>query len=451
VVGKRRTWVIWIPVLAGILALVLLKQNQVPPRQEPAREKPQPARVIGVPRLDVTPIAIGHGSVRPNRSWEAVAQVRGRILEKHPQLQKGAIIGKNTLLLRIDPTDYELSIAQTEADIQAIRAQLEELQIREANTRASLQIEQSALSLNQKELERKNSLVGKGSISRSDLESQQRSLLAQQQSVQAQRNTLNLIPSQTALLQAQLARDQTRLEAARRDLSRTEIRLPFTGRVAEVHVERDQYVREGESLSLIDDLQLAEVEVQIPIQQMAGLVRSNQERDILTLHGAGDLGLDIEARILLREGDLSATWEARFARLSDTLDPKTRTVGVIVEVDKPYSRVQPGVRPPLLKGLFVEVALHGTPRPDRLVIPREALRGDKVYLAGKDDRLQIREVKVELLQPMFAVIESGLQAGDRVVVSDLIPAIDGMLLEPRHDDTRLQRLKRQVGAPENSQ
>jgi multidrug efflux pump subunit AcrA (membrane-fusion protein) len=150
--------------------------------------------------------------------------------------------------------------------------------------------------------------------------------------------------------------------------------------------------------------------------------------------------------VWLRDSGLDVRWDGRFARMSDTLDPDTRTVGVIVEVDQPYADVQPGVRPPLVKGLFVEVDLRGPPRPERLVIPRHALHAGQVYLIGEDGRLEIRAVTLETLQPEYAAVADGVEAGERVVVSDLVPAITGMRLEGAPDNELLERLKRSAEA-----
>ncbi|MCP3870871.1 MAG: HlyD family efflux transporter periplasmic adaptor subunit [Gammaproteobacteria bacterium] len=443
---KPKKWVLILPVVIGIAGFVLLKQNQTQPVREALSEQPKLVRVIEAPLVTVIPGATGHGTVAPARTWGAVAQVGGRIVEKHPQLARGSILEADTLVLQIDPTDYELAIAQTEADIQAIHAQLDEQEMRTENGRKSLAIEQAALELNAKELERKRALVGKGGVSRSDLEDQERSLLGQQQSVQAQQNSLNLIPSQKALLMAQLAQQQAKLAAARRNLEHTSVRLPFTGRIAEVNVELDQYVREGEVLTIADDLEMAEVESQIPIEQIGGLLRSNPATDgVTTPFKLSRAGFGLKAEVRLREAGISATWQARVARLSDTLDPKTRTLGVFVEVEKPYVGVKPGVRPPLIKGLFVEVTLTGAPRPDSLVIPRHALHDDKVYLVDGQNRLEIRAVEPMLLQPGFVVLSKGLSGGERIVVSDLVPAIEGMLLEPTVDEPLLKGLLLQAG------
>ncbi len=437
-----RKWVFFLPVLLGVAAVAVFKQGREAPQQAPVAEKPVLVRVMAAPRLAVRPRASGHGTVRPSRSWEAVAQVKGRILEKHPKLQKGAILAQGALLLRIDPAEYRLRIAQIEADIAATRAQLDEAAVKGDNIRAALAVERQALELAQKALERKKDLAVKGGVSRSDLEAQERTLLAQRQSVLTQRSSLNLLPAQRALLEARAAGLEAQLESARRDLANTEVRLPFDGRVAAVNVEQAQYVREGEVLAVADDMHRAEVEVQIPLERFASVIRSEGVLNLLP--GAGvELGperLHVEAEVRFDEGEIHARWAARFARVSDTLDPETRTVGVIVEVDEPYSDVQPGIRPPLLKGLFVEVVLTGPPAAELPVIPRSAYRNGRVLVADADDRLVIRPVTPALMQPGYLAIESGLEGGERVILSDLSPAIAGRLLQPRLDEAARQRL-----------
>lgn len=87
--------------------------------------------------MAVIPRALGYGRARPVRVWDAVAEVGGRIVEIHPRLRKGALIEENELLVRIDPTEYELAVSQVQADILSTRAQLSEMAVKEANTRLS--------------------------------------------------------------------------------------------------------------------------------------------------------------------------------------------------------------------------------------------------------------------------------------------------------------------------
>jgi len=150
--------------------------------------------------------------------------------------------------------------------------------------------------------------------------------------------------------------------------------------------------------------------------------------------------LALSAVVRLRGGTVNAQWKARFTRISDTIDPKTRTAGVIVAVDDPYRQAIPGVRPPLVKNMFVEVELRGKPRPGQVVVPRAALHGRQVYVVTAENRLERRGVAVAFMQTNFASIKSGLKAGERVVISDLIPAVEGMLLDPVMDDDAARAL-----------
>ncbi len=62
-----------------------------------------------------------------------------------------------------------------------------------------------------------------------------------------------------------------------------------------------------------------------------------------------------------------------------------------------------------------------------------------VLAAGESKRMPSR---TKLLSPVggVAMIESGIKAGERIVISDLIPAIDGMLLDPVADAGARARL-----------
>jgi membrane fusion protein, multidrug efflux system len=434
-----------VPILLAVFFIIQLKNAKQPPTQQPYQEQVRLVEVITVPTLTVTPIAIGHGVVRPTASWEAVAQVTGEVIDKHEQLQKGAIISAGSQLMQIDPIDYQLAIAQVEADRAAIDAQIQELEVRAKNTNLSLKIETDALGLLEKDLNRKRKLAEKGTISRASLESLERTLLSQRQQRQSQLNIRDLIPAQRALLKAQLAQGDARLEVAKRNMQQTKVSLPFTGRVASVNFEKNQYVREGDLLAQVDDLQRAEVEVQIPLEQMSALISHAPTVNLLELSmRQRQHSLQFKAEVRLKEQSLQASWQARMVRFSDTLDPKTRTVGAIVEVDDPYGAVKPGVRPPLMKGLFVEVRLLGKPQPETVIIPRFALHDGAVYVMDEKGRLQIRSVEVAYLQPEYAVISKGLVGGESLVVSDLIPAIEGMLLSGMPAPAVSQRLQKQA-------
>ncbi|MDJ0955756.1 MAG: efflux RND transporter periplasmic adaptor subunit [Arenicellales bacterium] len=437
-----------IPILAiGVVVLVMLVKNRAEPERLEFEEKVTAARTIEVPSLTVIPRFTGYGTVEPSQVWNSVAQVSGKVTEVDPSFKEGNIIGVDQFLLQIDPTDYELAIAQAETNIESTRAQIAELEIQQKNSQASLAIEKESLSILEMEVQRKEKLVSSGAVSSSELEREQRSVLAQRQSIQNLENTVNLFPAERRRLEAELARLEAQLKSARLDLERTRITMPFVGRIADVGVEQFQFVRQGDRLATADAIAKAEIEVQVPLWRLGALIRSEGITDISELRSV-DIGerLGVSARVYLDLDDLLTEWEGRVVRFSDELDPQSRTLGVIVEVDKPYSNIQPGVRPPLVKGFFVRVELLGRPRPNSIVIPRSALHEGHVYIVNSDSRLQRRRVTTEIDAASYYSVIEGLQAGEKIVVSDLVPAIEGMLLDPVDDPETALRLARAARA-----
>ena len=125
--------------------------------------------------------------------------------------------------------------------------------------------------------------------------------------------------------------------------------------------------------------------------------------------------------------------EGKVERVAGQIDRQTQTTGVIVSVDDPYGQAQPGQRPPLSRNTFVEVELRGSPKGNQVIVPTSALHEGNVYVLGEDNRLDIRKVNVAFIQGRYAVLASGLDPEEKLIVSDLIPSIQGMLLEPIMD------------------
>ncbi len=431
----RKRYLALAPVLLGVAVFVLAAETRSLPERVHLGERALKVRVVTVPEVTLIPRALGYGNVTPGVVWEAVAEVGGRIKEIHPKLKKGAILGKGEVLLRIDPSQYQLARAQARANIRATEASLAELDVKKENTRASLKIEERGLELSRTGLARKRSLLKRKAVSQSAVDQEEQTLLTTRQAVQSLRNTLNLIPVERRSLDAELALNKARLEIAELDLERTTITAPFDLRVAEINVERTQYAGKGEKLVVADGIDVSEVSAQIPIDRLITLTPALETlpNEVEALENRLPDLLGLSAVVRLRSGDFKVEWKARFTRISDTIDPKTRTVGVIVAVDDPYRQAVPGIRPPLAKNMFVEVELRGRPRPGQIVVPRAALHGKEVFVQGGDNRLEKRAVEIGFLQSDFAVVAEGLKAGERIVVSDMPLAVDGMLLDPIAD------------------
>ncbi|MDH3228590.1 MAG: efflux RND transporter periplasmic adaptor subunit [Alphaproteobacteria bacterium] len=441
--GLKRKALFLPPVLIGIAVLLWFARSGDAPVRIAPDEAVRPARVISVPAVDFVPRTLGYGHIQPGRVWEAVAEVGGRIVEKHPRLESGELLAAGEVILRIDPTDYELAVESARARIRGAEAQIAELDVRAENTRRSLEIEQRGLALAETDLTRRQTLLKRGSISQATVDEAERTVLSLRQAVQGQRSALALIPAEREVLAANLALFESELRQAERNLERTELVTPFDGRVAAVNVEERQFAASGQVLAVLDGVDLAEVAAQIPLDRMRQLVAGTpidvQDTSPENLGEVfGRLGLTAVVR--LSAGELQVSWPARFVRIRESVDPSTRTAGVVVAVDEPYKFVEVGRRPPLAKNMFVEVELQGRPVPGRLVVPRAALHDGMVYVVGDGSRLERRPVQVGAHQSGFVIVDSGLAAGEIIVVTDLTPAIDGMLVDPVEDTALRDRL-----------
>lgn len=434
------------PILIGIAILFYTVSGRQAPERNPPEERVRAVRTISAEPVKLVPRVTGFGSIYPGTVWSAIAQVSGKVIHVHRDLKKGAILAAGTEILRISSVDFDLAVSQAEANIRSTEARLAELEVTKTNTIDLLTIEKRGLELRQSELARKRSLLERGTVSRSVLELEERETLAQRKKVQDLENALQLLPTQSAVQQEQIAVYQAQLESAKLDLGRTQIRLPFDARIAEVNVEAEQFVQTGSLLVGVDGLDVAEVEAQIPISQFRAMVQASAPESLPSIITAQSVSqiietIGFEATVRLRTGDDDIEWPARFARISDAVDPKTRTVGVIVAVDGAYAKATPGLRPPLTKGMFVEIEIRTRTSDDRFVVPRSAIHDGRLYIVDASGRLDIRPVTIGLLQGDFATVDEGIEPGERIVVSDLIPAVAGMLLTVVHDDQLLERLK----------
>lgn len=429
------------PVVLGVALLALSISGREPPAATDRAEIAEPVLFVEATPRTYAPRVEGFGEVRPDRVWDAVAQVPGRVAELHPDFTRGGFIDKGELVARIEDADYRLAVAQARAEIETARLTVEERRLSRETTRRLLEIESEALALARRELERQQDLATRGTAAAASVEAQERAVLTQRARVQDLENRLELAPVQIEELQQTIEVRRARLRAAELDLARTELRAPFDARVAEVAVQQSQFAGAGASLGRLDGIGAAEVSAQVPPARMAGFARLAARGGATPpdREGLRASGLSAELRTVFQ--GVEASWEAEVRRISDVMDPETRSIGIIVSVPDPYGQVVPGQRPPLIKGMFVRVILTGPPVEDVILLPRASIREGRALVIGPENRLRLREVEIAYEDGDLAAIAAGLEPGARVVTSDLAPVIEGRLLAPERDKETEARLE----------
>lgn len=419
---------LFFPVVAlGVITLIIVTKLRPSAEIKPPEDRSKMVNVQVLEPESIAPQVIGFGKIKPKFEWKAIAEVSGKVVYRHPELNKGNILLAGTEVLRIDPLDYELKLAQAEADLGSSQTQLAKVDLEEKNIRNTLKIEKNRSSLSKKELSRKINLQKKGLTSQSDLDQQNQSYLAQQKVVQDIQNQILLLPDERKVAAAMVKVNQAKLKEAQRSLEKTSIILPTDVRISEVDIEADQVVNLQQTMFIAHGIKTMEMEAQVSIHDMQTLAQSFR---VFQSNEQGMPNIDslpLQAIVQLSSGRFNAQWQAQVERISETVDPNQATVGVILEIEQDYKMLKPNSLPPLVNGMFVKALIEGEASL-QWVIPESALHGDKIYLLNENSQLIILPVKIDFRRDNQVVISGDLNQGDLLILNDLLPAINGMQL-----------------------
>ena len=381
--GVKRTFQILLPVAiivaAALGARTMVNLRPDAPTRPPMVIIPQ-VRVVEVELTEVTLTVKSQGTVEPRTQSQLVPEVSGRIIKVSPSFVAGGFFEAGDVLFKTDPHDYEQALVQRNAEVESARLHI-------AQEEAEAEVAQWGWDR-----------VGTG-----------------------QARSLTLREPQIASAKAELAAAKANLETAQRNLERTEVRAPFSGRVRQKNVDVGQFVTVGAPVARIYAVDAAEVRLPLPNEDLAYLD--------LPLNYRGESGRIRGPAVTLRAEFAGRIheWQGRIVRTEGEIDPQTRMVHVVAEVQNPYGRGPDPTRPPLAAGMFVEAEIVGRTVEHVAIVPRAALRGpSQVLVVDVNRRLRFRDVEVLRATTNELFILGGLETGDRVNVSPVEAVSDGM-------------------------
>lgn len=381
--GVKRTFQILLPVAiivaAALGARTMVNLRPDAPTRPPIVIIPQ-VRVVEVELTEVTLTVKSQGTVEPRTQSQLVPEVSGRIIDVSPSFVAGGFFEAGDVLFKTDPHDYEQALVQRNAEVESARLHI-------AQEEAEAEVAQWGWDR-----------VGTG-----------------------QARSLTLREPQIASAKAELAAAKANLETAQRNLERTEVRAPFSGRVRQKNVDVGQFVTVGAPVARIYAVDAAEVRLPLPNEDLAYLD--------LPLNYRGESGRIRGPAVTLRAEFAGRIheWQGRIVRTEGEIDPQTRMVHVVAEVQNPYGRGPDPTRPPLAAGMFVEAEIVGRTVEHVAIVPRAALRGpSQVLVVDVNRRLRFRDVEVLRATTNELFILGGLETGDRVNVSPVEAVSDGM-------------------------
>jgi len=374
------------PVLVLVAGFVII-QVLIAAKPEP-ETKDEEARPISlyVDEVKAEKVTIGvktQGEVRPKTEIDLIPQVSGRIVAMSESFNEGAEFGPDTLLMKIDDTEYRLAVIQAEARV--------------AEAQTALEREQATAILKEEEW-------------RGGRKGQEPTPFS-----------LNL--TQVAEAEAKLLSAKADLTKAQIDLDRTEIRVPFYGRVRERYAGIGQYVTAGSKVGRVFSIDIAEVRLPLTDSQLV-------ELNLPLGYKADDRLEAPQVRFRATLGNRDFFWQGQVVRVDAAINQDTRLIYATAEVIDPYGLgATEGM--PLAVGMFVSAEIEGVSEQSAYVMPRLALRNqDTVYVINADNRLEIRTVNVLSTSEEQVMVTSGVSPGEHVVTSTLPNAAEGMAVEP---------------------
>jgi multidrug efflux system membrane fusion protein len=349
--------------ISSIAALSLLAacgggaQQQMPPPD---------VNAAAVVKKSVTEWDEYSGHIEAIESAEIRPRVAGHLNAIH--YAEGTMVEKGQLLFTIDSREYKASADAAAADASRAEARVE---------------------LADQELKRAETLIGERAISQGELD---------QRRMEAQQARADVLAARANHARASL------------DLGFTHIRAPFKGRAGEAKVKPGNLVAPNETLLT------TVVSVDPVYVSFTGDERAYLRYQELARSGGRDSSRDTRNPVLVGLADEEGfPHRGEMDFVDNALNPETGTIRARAVLANPDGIFTPG--------LFARVRLLGESQTDALLINEQSVLTDQdrryVYIVGDKNAAERRDVKLGAHVEGLVVVESGLKAGDRVIVNGM--------------------------------
>lgn len=364
------------PMLCGWLALTLLPGCKQEAGSAPAPQVPEVGIVVATAQ-DVPDEPEFIGQAESSRPVEIRSQVTGIL--KQWFFQEGRDVKKGDRLYQIDPVPFHAAMLSAKAKVAQSEARL-------------VQAKQN--------LARVKPLLAEQAVSTKDVDDAVAEELA---------------------AKAALEGAKAELVKAKFDLDNTLIIAPINGMIERTRVYEGRLVSaQTDLLTMIHQVDPMYVIVSAP---ESFLLKRRRDTDAKRIQHPGVYQLRgvltfVDGTTYQHEGVL------------DLLD-----VGLKTDTGSRQARVVfPNPDRVLLPGQFVRVRFKGTLKTGAILVPQRAVqqgaKGSIVFVVGKDDKVEMREIVATNWQGNQWIVQEGLQVGDRVIVEGLHKIAPGAPVKP---------------------
>lgn len=383
--NTRRTLQVLLPlviVAAGAGAAIALKNLRAEPEVKAPEVVLPLVETVEAAFEDVVLEVHAQGTVLPRSQTVLIAEVSGRVEWVSSALVSGGFFETGEELVRIDTVDYQVAVEDA-------RGRIAQAELRAAQEKADAEVARA-------DWDR----LGLG-----------------------EPDDLVLRKPQLADANAGLAAAKAMLRKAELDIERCSMRAPYPGRVRTENIDVGQFVMRGQELARIYAIDYAEVRLPLADTQLEFVDLPLAYRHEDSGNGPSGVPVTLSTHFAGRRH----TWPGRIVRTEGEIDPKTRMVVAVARVEDPYTRGETSDRPPLAVGMFVDAVIEGNVARDAVVLPRAVRRNvNQVWVLDDGDRIRFRTVDTLKLERDRIVLSGGIQPGERIVLTPVESATDGM-------------------------
>ena len=368
----KKFWMRYLPIpillLGAVVAWNIANSRSIPPISE-TQTILRTVEVIALSPEDVAVTIRSHGVVKPRVEVDLVSQTTGLISSVSDQFVVGGHFEKGQLLLRLDPADARIALLSAQALIDQIDTEIQ---------------------LEQLKLQRVRELVDRDFANPAQLEEAE------------YKHRINL---------ARRGGAHASLKQAQRELARTEIRAPFTGKMHSKTADVGQFVQRGTSLGRIYATDTLEVRLPVSASDLRFIALPHDDAEVTTIGS--------RVQLQANSADQETNWNGQVVRVEGALSEPGRILHVVVRLDASTGSYPPLHDDPMI-GRFVEAVITGKTLRDVFVLPRSALsNGSSLLVVDGNGRLQKVGVDILRMEDDRVLVNGGVSAGNRVAVSAL--------------------------------
>ncbi len=364
---------------AFTISYLLWLLGQVQP--DPVEEAPAPDVIVKILTPQDFQVQISsNGTTTPLTQTILTAEVGGEVIYRSKKFSEGSSVIESEILAKIDDTDLQLQYKNAL------------LQLANAEVQYSLQLAEAEVA---KEAWGK---MGDGVAS-----------------------DLTLKKPQLKQAEALLEVAKAQVSSSKKKLNKTEIVAPYAGRIQNVNIDLGTTIIPGQPVGAM--YTSSEIEITLAVK--------DNDLQFLSIPMDGRK-LDPSEQAIVKIKSFykgrNQTWIGRLERVDGVIDPVTRMINLIAVFKNDFIETD---KPNLPIGLFVEAQIDGIKLKDVFSIPFNAIsENNEVYIVNNDNKLESKKLSILKKYSDFVIVKDGIKAGERIVVSKLSTASNGIKVNP---------------------